>query len=230
MKKTIVLKDRMYGTAFIDSPVLIELIQSQPVQRLKGIAQFGVPDEFYHLKNYSRYEHCIGTMLLLKQLEASLEEQIAGLLHDVSHTAFSHVIDWVVGNGHVEDYQDTQHKKVIANSEIGRILKSYGYDPQAISDYHHFTLLESDLPNICADRIDYSLREFPSPVAKICFRGLMVKNGKIVFKNELPRKNLRGIPNGQVLLSASSSQQADEVFARKNKPIALFKKIHSLNS
>jgi len=35
--------------------------------------------------------------------------------------------------------------------------------------------------------------------------------------NELPRKNLRGIPNGQVLLSASSSQQADEVFARKNK-------------
>ena len=44
--------------------------------------------------------------------------------------------------------------------------------------------------------------------------------------NELPRKNLRGIPNGKVLLSASSSQQADEVFARKNKlPLILKDKL-----
>ena len=47
---------------------------------------------------------------------------------------------------------------------------------------------------------------------------------RVKEKNELPRKNLRGIPNGQVLLSASSSQPADEVFARKNKFIQIFKK------
>src|SRR3989344_4897548 len=44
-------------------------------------------------------------------------------------------------------------------------------------------------------------------------------NRNIGSINELPRKNLRGIPNGQVLLSASSSKPADEVFARKNKKL-----------
>lgn len=34
-------------------------------------------------------------MLLNRQLDASMEEQIVALLHDVSHTAFSHVIDYV---------------------------------------------------------------------------------------------------------------------------------------
>ena len=48
------------------------------------------------------------------------------------------------------------------------------------------------------------------------FRNYLMKAAAI-FQYELLRKNLRGIPNGQVLLSASSSQQADEVFARKNK-------------
>ena len=37
-------------------------------------------------------------MLLIKKLGGSVEEQIAGLLHDVSHTAFSHVIDYVFDN------------------------------------------------------------------------------------------------------------------------------------
>jgi HD superfamily phosphohydrolase len=37
-------------------------------------------------------------MLLVRRLGASLEEQIAALLHDVSHTAFSHVIDSVDHN------------------------------------------------------------------------------------------------------------------------------------
>lgn len=184
MNKFIILKDRVYGTTNVDSPVLIELINLKPVQRLKKIAQFGIPDEFYHLKNYSRYEHCIGVMLLLKKIGASLEEQIAGLLHDVSHTAFSHVVDWVIGTGHVEDYQDTQHKNVIENSEIRNILQRHGYSPHKISDYHHFTLLEKDLPQVCADRIDYSLREFPIHIAKTCQEALTVRNGKIVFKSK----------------------------------------------
>ncbi len=35
-------------------------------------------------------------MMLVNRLGGSLEEQIAALLHDVSHTAFSHVIDYVL--------------------------------------------------------------------------------------------------------------------------------------
>ena len=123
-----VISDRVYGKVKIESPVLLELIKSKSLQRLKGISQFGIPDEFYYLKNFSRYEHSIGVMILLKQLGASEKEQIAGLLHDVSHTAFSHVIDWVVGEGLTEDFQDNQHKNFIKSSPLTKILKKYNYD------------------------------------------------------------------------------------------------------
>ena len=176
--------DKLYGKIDIDSNVILELINSKPLQRLKGISQFGIPDEFYHLKNFSRYEHSLGVMLLLMRLEASEEEQIAGLLHDVSHTAFSHVIDWVVGDGRTEDYQDEQHSRYVSNSEIPNILKKHHYSARRIVNYHHFGLLERDLPDLCADRIDYSLREFPPAIAAICLPALITVDNRIVFKNK----------------------------------------------
>lgn len=179
-----VLEDKIYGRVEIDDPLLIELIGSRPLQRLKGIAQFGIPDKYYHLVNYYRFEHCVGVMILLKKMGGSLEEQIAGLLHDVSHTAFSHLLDWVVGDGATENYQDNQHKKFLDKSEIPDILRKAGLDPDRISDYHHFGLLEREIPDLCADRIDYALKEFPFDIAKKCYRHLIVKENMIVFDNE----------------------------------------------
>lgn len=183
----IVLKDRLYGRTEITSPVIVTLINSAPLQRLKLINQFGIPDEFYHLKNYSRYVHSIGVMLLLRKLGASEEEQIAGLLHDVSHTAFSHVYDWVMDDytqqGNKEDKQDKGHKDFIQNSEIPHILRRYGYVVERITDYHHFGLLERGSPDLCADRIDYSLREFSPDTAKTILNGLTVFEGQIVCKD-----------------------------------------------
>lgn len=176
--------DRVYGTVEITSEAAIELINSKPMQRLKGIAQFGIPDEFYHHKNYSRYEHSVGVMLLLKRLGASEEEQIAGLLHDVSHTAFSHVIDWVVGDGKTEDYQDEQHERYVSSSAIPAILERHGYAVSRMVDYHHFGLLERGLPDLCADRVDYSLREFPAKVASTCVPALTTMRNQIVFADE----------------------------------------------
>lgn len=123
-------------------------------------------------------------MLLLQKLGASEEEQIAGLLHDVSHTAFSHVIDWVVGEGGTEGYQDQQHEDFIRKSEIPSILQRHGFKVERITDYHHFGLLERDSPDLCADRVDYSLREFPTDIAKTCVSALTVAEGRIVFANQ----------------------------------------------
>ncbi|MBI3984663.1 MAG: HD domain-containing protein [Candidatus Levybacteria bacterium] len=137
------INDPVYGRQKIDSKVLIELIKSVPVQRLKKIAQFAIPDKYYFVKNITRFEHSVGVMLLLRKLGASEKEQIAGLLHDVSHTAFSHLIDWVIGNaGGDESYQDERHKSFIKSNALAKILKKYSYKPQEIFEYKHFGLLE----------------------------------------------------------------------------------------
>jgi len=184
----VIINDRVYGKSSITAPVLISLIKSKPLQRLKGIAQYGVPDEYYIYKNYSRFEHSVGVMVLLKKLGATEEEQIAGLLHDVSHTAFSHIVDWVVGSGRTESFQDDKHKDFLNASEVSKILKKYGYSPKKISDYKHFGLLERPLPELCADRIDYSLREFPKDVARSYFLSLIERDGRIVVKDKKSAK------------------------------------------
>jgi len=179
------IKDTIYGNSLINSPVLIELINSQPVQRLKNISQYGLPIEYYHIKiPVNRYDHSIGVMLLLKKLKATEEEQIAGLLHDISHTAFSHVIDWVLGDGKTEDFQNIQHEKFMEKSEIAKILKQYNYDAKKIANHKNYSLLEQEIPDLCADRIDYSIREFPLSKAKYCLENMTVKNTRIVFKNK----------------------------------------------
>ena len=155
-----IINDPIYGRHKINEPVLVELIKSKPIQRLKKIAQLGIPNRFYHIRGFSRFEHSLGVMLLLRKLAASLEEQAAGLLHDISHTAFSHVFDWAVGNQEAEDYQDKSYKKFFFNTEIPGILRGQGFNVNKISDLKQFNLLEKEIPNLCADRIDYSLREF----------------------------------------------------------------------
>ena len=108
--------DEIYGEFEVDK-VLEELILSKPVQRLKGIHQGGASYLVNEKWNVTRFDHSIGTMLLIKILGGSLEEQIAGLLHDVSHTAFSHVIDFVFENKE-EDYHEKIYSSVIKESEI----------------------------------------------------------------------------------------------------------------
>lgn len=83
-----VIGDDIYGEIKINEPILLKLLGSPSILRLKKISQCGVPDRYYHLKNYSRYEHSVGAMILLRKLGATLEEQVAGLLHDVSAGPF----------------------------------------------------------------------------------------------------------------------------------------------
>jgi HD superfamily phosphohydrolase len=49
-------------------------------------------------------------MLLIWRLGGSLREQLAGLLHDVSHAAFSHLIDHVLDVAE-EDYHECAMKR-----------------------------------------------------------------------------------------------------------------------
>ncbi len=97
-------------------------------------------------------------MLLIKKLGGSIEEQIAGLLHDISHTAFSHVIDFVLDNPE-QDFHDQIFEKVIQSSEIPSVLQKHGFNLLSILPIEKWSLLEQPLPSLCADRIDYTLRD-----------------------------------------------------------------------
>ena len=153
--------DRMYGEVVITEPIIIELINSNPIQRLKYIDQAGYLEPFIPGSNRSRFDHSVGVYLLLKKFGAPIEEQISGLIHDVSHSAFSHCIDYVLESGSEKEHnhQDNIFDSFVRKSELPEIIKRYGYDFEYILDDKNFLLKERDLPDLCADRIDYSLRD-----------------------------------------------------------------------
>lgn len=182
-----IINDRIYGRTRIDEPIILELLQSPALLRLKKISQFGVPDDYYFIKNYYRYEHSIGVMIFLRKLGVTLEEQIAGLLHDISVLAFSHIADWVFAEGHKgsENYHNQIHKRFFLNTEVPSILKKYNFLVPRILNDKNFNLLEKEIPDLCADRVDYALREFKNKEQiNKCLNSLINYNGEIVFKDQ----------------------------------------------
>ena len=87
--------DRVYGEVTVDDPGVLALIDCPTFQRLQGIKQAGPSALAFPFKTVTRFEHSLGVYLLLGRLGADRREQVAGLLHDISHTAFSHAVDFV---------------------------------------------------------------------------------------------------------------------------------------
>ncbi|MBU1033227.1 MAG: hypothetical protein ABII13_01640 [Patescibacteria group bacterium] len=152
------LDHRVYGEIQISEPVIIELINCPALQRLKEIDQAGYFEPHYQGSSQTRFEHSIGDYYLLTKYGALLEERIAGLIHDVSHAAFSHCIDYVLDEGSEKEqtYQDNVFVEFVKNTEIPSILKKYDLDPDFVSNEENFSLQERNLPDLCADRIDYT--------------------------------------------------------------------------
>lgn len=192
-----IYKDRIYEQVNIKEPVVLDLIKSPAIQRLKGIDQAGYyklwakPDTKMREYDNSRFAHSIGVYVLLKKYSASFEEQIAGLIHDVSHSAFSHCIDYVldVGSEKEHNHQDNIFAEFVKKSEIPAILKKYNLKIDYILNEHNFPLLERFLPELCADRIDYSLRtavvfnELNQEDVKYFLDNLTTESNNWIFRN-----------------------------------------------
>jgi len=152
--------DTLYGKFEVTDPLVLELIRSQGMQRIKKVHQYGVLQYATPIEGYSRYDHSIGVYALLRRFGAPHPEQIAGLIHDTSHTTFSRVGDFVFNTHLLEaSHKDDIHSWWIRQSDIAPILEHYGYSPDTLH-YEHpdFKALEQRLPSLCADRIDYNLQ------------------------------------------------------------------------
>lgn len=180
------LNDFLYGKMEFPQ-VFADLLKTEALKRLAGIHQSGA----IYLVNpdicHSRLEHAIGVMMLIRKMNGSELEQIAGLLHDVSHTAFSHVGDYVFDNLE-EDYHEKIFAEIIYKSEIPDVLFKHGYSVNQIL-FNKFDILEQPLPFLCADRLDYTLRDaiyagiISRQRAQKFLSAIVLKNGKITLNN-----------------------------------------------
>ena len=151
--------DRIYADFEIDQPVLLDLMQTRAMQRLHGVLQHGITGLIGITRPTSRFEHTLGVMGLVRHFGGTLDAQIAALLHDISHTAFSHVIDYVVDNHDHQSYHEDKKAWSVAQSDVPAVLVQHGIDLETVLHEENFALLEQPAPRLCADRLDYFLRD-----------------------------------------------------------------------
>lgn len=188
--------DAAYGQVEVTDPVLLEVIMSAPVQRLKGLNQYGSWQFILPKLRASRFDHSLGVCFLLKRLEASQEEQVAGLLHDISHTAFSHVVDYLYRQEDKQEHHETLFQQMFMNSQIPKIAQANGMKPEIFLEMQNFQLLERAIPDLCADRLDYFFRDSvllgvckPDDI-KLFMEHLIVRQGEILVDNVAIAKNM----------------------------------------
>lgn len=182
-----------WGMVSINDPALLELINHPVMQRLKKIDQSGPVAYIGLVPSFTRFDHSVGVLALLQdKASAPFNERVAGLLHDVSHTAFSHVGDQIFHQPDAEhSYQDLIHLEFLSHFGIDEVAAGFGLTLQELDpDRPEYRALEQSLPDLCADRIEYLIHTaanfyyFSKEEISQIIENLRFENGRWFFTNQ----------------------------------------------
>lgn len=101
-----IFSDPVHGFISVPKTLIMDLIQTPEVQRLRRIRQLGVGHLVFPGAEHTRFNHALGAMALMHDALTSLSEKgtpistdehmaalAAALLHDVGHGAYSHTLE-----------------------------------------------------------------------------------------------------------------------------------------
>ncbi|WP_143790470.1 HD domain-containing protein, partial [Oenococcus oeni] len=175
-----VFRDPILGFIHVDDSIILDLINSHEMQRLRRIKHLGVANSVFHGGEQSRFQHSLGVYEISRRMIQALDDnekfanerhwdhendllvQAAALLHDVGHGAYSHTFEHLFDTVHE---QFTQKIIVDPSTEVNAILKTVSNDfPERVAavigksypDKRVVQLISSQLD---ADRMDYLLRD-----------------------------------------------------------------------
>ena len=147
-----------------DYPIFIApYLASKSMQRLKRVdmncgLQFTSHAGFSSYGSYSRYEHSVGVACIIWYFTHDKKQTLAGLFHDISTRAFSHVIDFVRKDYLVqESTEDNTRQFILQDSVIMNQLLFDGISVDEVFDYHVYPIADNDAPRLSADRLEYTL-------------------------------------------------------------------------
>jgi HD superfamily phosphohydrolase len=175
-------RDPIHNYIKIEYPLILDLINSKEMQRLRRIRQLGTTSFTFHGAEHSRFTHSLGVYEIARRIceifnqnysqkmnptngwdsSETLLTLTAALLHDVGHGAYSHTFEKIF---------DTNHEQITCKiitspqTEIFQILSKISATfPEQVAQ-----VIQKNYPNpqvtqiissqIDADRMDYLLRD-----------------------------------------------------------------------
>ena len=164
-----IFADPVHGFISVPRGLILSLIKTPEVQRLRRIRQLGVGNLVFPGGEHTRFSHALGAMALMQDALNGLSEKgtpishqehtaalAAALLHDVGHGPFSHTLEHVL----IEDFFHESMSRVIIEAlnerfdgQLSLVLDMF--DNTYSRPFFH-QLISSQLD---MDRLDYLRRD-----------------------------------------------------------------------
>ena len=141
---------------------LLPFLEVPEMQRLKDIGMncgceyTGFPP-FRQQHSYSRWDHSVGTALIVWHYTEEPQQTLSALFHDVSTPTFAHAVDFLRGDHRTQEATESGTLEMIrGSSAIRNLLDPMGLRAEDVGDYHRFPIADNASPRLCADRLEYS--------------------------------------------------------------------------
>lgn len=166
-EKPTIIRDAVHGDVELDSS-LLAVLDSPQVQRLRFVRQLASAYLVFPSAHHSRFEHSLGTYYLTNQICGRLVDdedkarhvELAALLHDIGHPAFSHTAEPVVGAITGCNHEEVG-AELVSSGPLSDEIARCGYSVQTLKRImtgkdKHSAIICGDLGT---DRMDYLLRD-----------------------------------------------------------------------
>lgn len=173
-----VIRDPLWNNIRIDAEAL-EVLDSEPFQRLRFIRQLGHAFLVYPGATHTRFEHALGTYHLSRRVLTLLAERnslaeihptesslirLAALLHDVGHYPFSHALEEAGLPSHEDLAQDR-----LAHPDLVAILHATGIENAGSRLSELITgVSRSPLQGLVSGSLDLDKIEYLARDARMC--------------------------------------------------------------
>lgn len=164
-----IFSDPVHGFISVPKNVIMDLIQTPEVQRLRRIRQLGVGHLVFPGAEHTRFNHALGAMALMQDALNSLSEKgtsispeeqtaalAAALVHDIGHGAYSHTLEHeLIDNFAHEDMSRVllAHLNERFDGALGLALDIFD-DAYERPFFHQLVSSQLDM-----DRLDYLRRD-----------------------------------------------------------------------
>lgn len=140
---------------------LVPFFEAKTIKRLSDIGQHcgtEYPKFFKYKFHQSRLEHSIWVALIVWHFTRDMKQTLAWFFHDISHSVFSHVGDYLLWDKLKQESSEKYTTKLIMDDEvIMRELNTLGIKVEEVDDYTLYTIADNPSPKLSADRLEYTL-------------------------------------------------------------------------
>lgn len=174
-------RDPIHGSIVVDNQIILDLINTPEMQRLRRVKQLGTTSLVFHGAEHSRFGHSLGAYELARRICNHLQRNYptqtpgdglwdeherpvvlcAALLHDLGHGPYSHTFEHIFKT----DHEQITRQIITGATHVNQILQRVSADfPDQVASvidhtYPNPQVVQLISSQVDVDRIDYLQRD-----------------------------------------------------------------------